>query len=135
MLKERDEFMHTMALEGVPVDVCRKVLRHAATHHRCAYMECSSEWADRDRVPCPGIKREGGCICDYAYAKEGKHEDVPRVAVQAQRAEHAIVKALAPHKVTPVFSGDPRGATVKLKVPSGRTDDWGQVGICVPVGR
>jgi hypothetical protein len=32
----------------------------------------------------------------------------------------------------PVFSGDPRGAVLKIKVPSGRTDDWGQEGICVP---
>lgn len=31
-----------------------------------------------------------------------------------------------------VLSGDPRGATVKLKVPSGRTDDWGGTGLCVP---
>lgn len=34
--------------------------------------------------------------------------------------------------VSPIFNGDPRGATVKLSVPSGKTDDWGQVGICVP---
>jgi hypothetical protein len=33
------------------------------------------------------------------------------------------------------FSGDPRGATVKLKMPDGRYDDWGQEGICVPIGR
>lgn len=32
----------------------------------------------------------------------------------------------------PVFSGDPRGATVKLKVPSGKVTDWGGVGVCVP---
>ena len=30
------------------------------------------------------------------------------------------------------FSGDPRGATIKLKMPDGRADDWGGVGICVP---
>ena len=32
----------------------------------------------------------------------------------------------------PCFSSDPRGATVKLKVPSGKTNDWGEVGVCVP---
>lgn len=31
-----------------------------------------------------------------------------------------------------VDSGDPRSAVFKLKVPSGRTNDWGQTGICVP---
>jgi hypothetical protein len=28
--------------------------------------------------------------------------------------------------------GDPRGCTVKLKVPSGRTDDFGGTDLCVP---
>jgi len=30
------------------------------------------------------------------------------------------------------LSGDPRGYTVKLIVPSGRTNDWGREGIGVP---
>lgn len=30
------------------------------------------------------------------------------------------------------FSGDPRGATVKIVVPDGYTNDWGGEGICVP---
>lgn len=32
-----------------------------------------------------------------------------------------------------VFQGDPRGCVFKLQVPSGRTNDWGKEGICVPV--
>ena len=31
-----------------------------------------------------------------------------------------------------IFQSDPRGACVKIKVPSGKTNDWGQAGICVP---
>jgi len=31
-----------------------------------------------------------------------------------------------------VLGGDPRGATVKLVLKNGRTNDWGQEGICVP---
>ena len=31
-----------------------------------------------------------------------------------------------------VFSGDPRGATVKVTVPSKLTNDWGATGVCVP---
>jgi hypothetical protein len=49
-----------------------------------------------------------------------------------QRCEDAIQRLCRGLGCEPVFSGDPRGATVKLKVPSGRTDDWGGVGICVP---
>lgn len=35
----------------------------------------------------------------------------------------------------PIFNGDPRGACTKLRVPSGRTDDWGGEGVCVPTRR
>jgi len=31
------------------------------------------------------------------------------------------------------FSGDPRGCTVKLVLPSGNTNDWGKEGWCVPI--
>lgn len=31
-----------------------------------------------------------------------------------------------------IFSGDPRGCVVKLKLPSGKTNDFLQEGICVP---
>ncbi len=30
------------------------------------------------------------------------------------------------------FSGDPRGATVKLLLPNGNTNDWGKEGWCIP---
>lgn len=34
--------------------------------------------------------------------------------------------------VRPVFSGDPRGAVLKIRVPSGWSDDFGGEGIIVP---
>ena len=37
--------------------------------------------------------------------------------------------------IIPIFNGDPRGPSILLKMLSGRTNDWGQRGICVPVGR
>lgn len=46
--------------------------------------------------------------------------------------EKRIGKVCASIGCTPVFSGDPRGATVKVQVPSGRTNDWGATGVCVP---
>lgn len=49
--------------------------------------------------------------------------------VPCERRITAICQAIG---CSPLFSGDPRGATVKLKVPSGRTNDWGNTGICVP---
>ena len=32
----------------------------------------------------------------------------------------------------PVLNGDPRGATVKIVLPSGKANDWGKEGYCVP---
>lgn len=138
--REREEFVGAMVREGVPVEVARKVMRHAASIQRYAELACSSEAADRDRAPCPGY-REGdkgrtACLCrDYGSAPNGGpalHGDVPRYAVQDERAQARIVALLAPFGVVPDFQGDPRGACVKLRVPSGRTDDWGQTGLCVP---
>lgn len=31
-----------------------------------------------------------------------------------------------------IFQGDPRGCTVKIKLPSGYKDDWGGDGFCIP---
>ena len=136
---ERENFLLTMQTEGVPADVARLVMRHAATLHRLAELQCSSEAYDRDRVPCPGRRdggkwvRDGGtCLCrdygDYNWA----HGHIPRGAVKETLTEERVRAILAPYKVVPVFNGDPRGAVVKLAVPSGRTDDWGRTGVCVP---
>ena len=52
---------------------------------------------------------------------------------RADAANDARIKALAESVgCGVVLSGDPRGAVVKIIVPSGRTNDWGQTGICVP---
>lgn len=142
--RDRESFLLTMQSEGMPPDIARRILRHAQTVQRCAELACSSEAADRDRVPC--------------------HGDVPRIAVTSARAEARIRELCetasdsieecgscgAYHRAgyvgdcrndrerfhdwqfTPVFSGDPRGACVKIRVPSGKSDSWGGDGICVP---
>lgn len=133
--REREEFLVSMQREGVPLDVARLVLRDATTIQRLAEVACSDEAADRDRVRCPGDRKGGGCLC----RDNGSHDDagnthgkVPRYMIRDEQAQVRIAKRLAPFNVVPDFQGDPRGACVKLKVPSGRTDDWGRVGLCVP---
>lgn len=143
--KERDEFIAAMTKEGLPVTAAAALLRAEKTLHRYAELECSSEAADRDRVPCPGIKKEADCLCDKY---DGEHETVMRIEVRGARIQAGIVELLdqvnakmypgrdwqeegLPHFAA-VFNGDPRGPAILVKVPSGRTDDWGQRGICVP---
>ena len=128
---DRDQFIATMTREAptMPLSVVRTLMRHSATLTRLAELACSSEAADRDRVRCTGAKGRR-CLCDQTNGAE--HETVPRIAVQADRLEERVTALCAPHGIKPVFSGDPRGAVVKLKLPSGKTDDWGGTGVCVP---
>jgi hypothetical protein len=65
-------------------------------------------------------------------AEECNRELTTRERLADEAAQRRIRERCAPFKVSPIFSGDPRGACVKLRVPSGRADDWGGVGICVP---
>mgnify|MGYP001567908682 CR=1 FL=1 len=128
--QDREEFVAIMAQEGLPVVVAREMMRAAASLHRIAELECSSEAADRDRVPCPTtVSNKYECCCDY---RDGQHEDVPRVSAKSKRIEYKMRETLKRYGMVPVFAGNPRGAVFKVKVPSGRTNDWGREGVCVP---
>lgn len=130
---ERQDFLIAMAQEGVPSYVSRLVLRHAVTLHRLAELECSSEADDRDRVACPATwtkRKAGPCLCDQ-YKGPGQHEDIPRITVQEWRTQQRVAALLSPYAgVKADFQGDPRGAVVRIHVPSGRDESWG--GVAVP---
>lgn len=87
-------------------DLARTILRNAATHHRLAELDCN-----------------GGLT--------------PKQARQSDACEQRIRAALAdlgPGFGVGEFSGDPRGATVKITLPSGYGDSWGDRShYCVPV--
>ena len=111
MTREREEFVAVMTRE-LPkantldvIDLCRKLCRLAATHHRIAETVCSVEMTEAEAA---------------------------RLEKKDDRTEARITELCKPYGIMPVFSGDPRGCTVKLKVPSGNTNDWGGVGVCVP---
>lgn len=129
--RDRDEFIALMAMEGVGVDVARKLIRAGATLHWLAELECSSEAADRDRIPCPGERRSAECLCEHwsgcgcpetaAGALVGAgHHKVTRISVHGQRVERRVRALCATVGLVPVFRGDPRGAVLTVKVPSGR---------------
>ena len=116
--RERDAFIGRMSREGLPVEVSRGLLRAATTLQRLAELACSSEAADRDRVPCPGRKGKGPCLCDYGCPGEDEamHDDVPRIAVRdwntTQRA-----RALVPARWQIQTQGDPRGYVLRVIPP------------------
>lgn len=121
----REQFIHTMAQEGIPLDVARKLMRYEATLHRWAEGQCNGDFpfdnGERKVTECPRcqILAHRSHMLKSGLCKECNYQD-------------RIIALLAPYNVTPVFNGDPRGPAILLKVPSGRTDDWGQRGICVP---
>ena len=101
-LQERESFFYQMAKEGMPEPDVRRVLRLAQTIQRHAVDACNRQTTDAEN----------------------------RRAVVALTKLLGIVGGL--QWPGPLVHGDPRGACVKLRVPSGKTNDGGNEGICVP---
>lgn len=127
--RERDEFIARMTREGLDLQAIHKLLRCATTIQRLAELACSSEAADRDRVPCPASRNNGTfhgpCLCDQqptlTTLPDGttlmEHQSIPRITIQdwntTQRAVHAV-----PADWQVLTKGDPRGYTLRVIPPS-----------------
>ena len=94
----REEAIDAMIDNGVPYDVATIVRHNAARYATIQERWCSEEMSDRTTA-----------------ALEAKE----------QRIEARITSLLQPHGITVKFGGDPRGFTVKLHLPSGRSNSWG----------
>jgi hypothetical protein len=139
--RDRDEFISIMAQEHVPVDVARALLRAGASLHRLSEWECNGYgWEDHwKRRPCPNAADLGSTDCDLcgrvAANPGATHYEVTRGTLhlirETKRLEALVRRHCAKHGLEPVFGGDPRGAVLLVKVPSGRTNDWGQRGVVV----
>lgn len=131
--RERDEFIARMSKEGLPIDVARLLLREATGLNRRAEMACSSEAADRDRVPCPRAQAERlyatkpiaqataafekyPCLCDYDH-DHGTHSTIPRITLQDWWSERRVQAALPPGWRMET-QGDPRGYVLRIIPPS-----------------
>lgn len=131
MTREHDEFIAIMTKElaghatSEVVSLCRKLGRMSKRHARLQEALCNGDWpADngvRPTVECP--------LCGMGWATGTVHKTK---GCKDCRLEADIRKTLEPYGIEPIFSGDPRGCTVKLKMPSGTTNDWGREGVCVP---
>lgn len=122
---ERDQFVDRMAREGLPMAVTLALLRAATTLNRYAELACSSEVADRDRVPCPGIlaKHADRCICDdwpTGTHAAGRHSLVPRYRIMESRIERRLDARIAAlgHGWALAHAGDPRGYVLRVIPPS-----------------
>lgn len=116
---EREAFESSIANESSkPFFEARKlaslICRHAKTYARIQEAYCNG----------PG---------DFATGKQIDRwqTEIERREANLERRIREICAELG-EGFTPIFSGDPRSCTLKLKVPSGRTNDWAHEGVCVP---
>jgi hypothetical protein len=115
--RDREQFIVTVTRYGLPYYIAVTLLRIATTINRLAELSCSSEAADRDRIPCPATGKPGRttypCLCD---APETGHTTIPRIALQAYRAEQRAIAAM-PEGWQVLTEGDPRGYTLRVIPP------------------
>ena len=108
MLNDKLEFAVVLSRElplkshGEIVRLARSLMRHGATHARICRQWCNGPWDEET---------------------DGKKRD---------RIRALIERDLNGLPIKPIFSGDPRGTTVKLKLPSQRNNNLGGEGWCVP---
>ena len=116
--KEREEFValimqHVDSPEGwdAKFSLAQRLMRYGATYAGIQERACNGhqDWQGN---------------WDEAAAK--------RDELKEERLEARITKLCKEFDCVPEFQGDPRGATIKIKVSDGFTNDWGHVGICVP---
>ena len=128
--KQRDEFLERAQAEGMKADTARKLLQVATTLHRLALAELNGDWpasngGKRAVSPCPKCERKWVLSTFKRDRKTG-------VKVCPDCAAESRARALMPRGFKAVINGDPRGAVLKIVVPSGKTNDFGQEGIIVP---
>ena len=120
---ERDQFIARMTSEGLPIHVTQALLRAATTMQRYAELVCSSEAADRDRVPCPASKNKPGksghpCLCDNYNGEDQPHGDIPRITLLEHRIETRLSAILEAAGWILETQGDPRGYVLRVIPPS-----------------
>lgn len=128
--KDREEFIARIVKElptenmGDALRFARAILRNAATHGRLAVAQCNGDWpADNGERKVKECDECGSCYVPSSF-RGGVCPDC--------NVERRIKKQCEQFSIVPIFQGDPRGCTVKLKLPSGYTDDWAKEGLCVP---
>lgn len=148
--RDRDEFLHIIQEEGLAYSTATKLLRYSQTLHRLATAECNGDypyngdrdnylhgtsedpngrkWQEKRYANCPNCESNIN-KSEFRWSALGRQGG--KICVECRTRE--LVQAALPDGFKPVFSGDPRGCVLKIQVPSGKTNDWGREGLCVPV--
>ena len=90
----------------------QRLMRYGATFGRIQENQCN------------GYQKPGS----FDWDEEANQRDLKK----ADKIEAAVSELCKSFDCTPVFSGDPRGNTLKIAVKSGYSNSFGGEGICVP---
>ena len=124
--KDRDDFLIRMLQEGMTRATAMRMMCYATTLHRLADAQCNGDYpADNGERSVKTCAVCGMCWSPASF-RSGMCPDCRTTA---------LVRAAIPAGFTAIINGDPRGAVLKIVVPSGYTNDWGAVGVCVPSSR
>jgi hypothetical protein len=130
--RDRDEFIGIIIREGGTVTLARALMRAATTLQRLAEASCNGDWpadnGERKVAPC------GKCRSLWVPSTlKTKAKLCPDCRTEKRvRAFLSLWdgKDGSPWFV-PEFGGDPRGAVLRVHVPSGRDESYD--GVYVPV--
>ena len=124
--KEREEFVAVLVRECPQVDavqvaqVAGRIMRHAATYCRLAEESCN------------GHPAQGSPTMPAAQLGKLQEKWDARIEREEARIEKLLTAAASELGLVADFGGDPRGYTVKLMLPSGRSNSFGGEGYGVP---
>ena len=121
--KDRDEFVAVIVAEvGGP------------TVRRESDSNGTNERIGRDAVALARLILRNAATIQRIATAACNREMTHHMERQEAACRHRIINACKPWGIMPRFSGDPRGACVKLILPSGRYNSWGgaEKGFCVP---
>lgn len=158
--KAKLEFVHAMARHTrATVRQCEALMRYAASLNTLAVNECNGEgresgsrWGEHDIAKRERIRRKVTELCAEIRANEtfslryhlesiktnltGKDYPQERWKRSLQYADEALAKdysdAALGEPCVPMFSNDPRGAVLKIRVADGFSNSFGDEGIVVP---
>jgi hypothetical protein len=129
-MSDRSDFLKACRLDGIYSG--EWILACAGRLHKWAEMECNGEDDLAGRmVDCPnaGVQPEKRCpICSH---EAPGHYQVTQTSVRIEKTERLVKGYLPNHEVE--FSGDPRGAVVKIRFKNTPGNCFGGGGwYCVP---
>ncbi len=108
--------------------LAQRLMRYGATYGRLAEDACNGPEFNLPNTSYTAANREA--IAREIQAQWRRQQDA--IPAKQEKIEAAVEKLCSEFDCKAIFSGDPRGNTLKIEVKSGYSNSWGGEGILVP---